>query len=305
MMGKSESVSVCNGSRIEQWKKELQPISAETKYSLHLVRTHPLALAGLVIIMGLIVVALLAPWLSPYDPVAVNLSNKLLPPSHDHIFGTDEMGRDILSRVIAGSRISLRIAITVVAFAFTFGTTLGTVAGFYGGAIDEILMRITDMFLSIPALVLALVIAAALGPSLYNLMLSLCATWWPWYTRLVRGETLSVREKQYVESARMVGLSDLRLLFRHILPNCLAPVIINASMDMGYVILTAAGLSFIGLGAQPPSPEWGAMLSFGRNYMQEAWWLATFPGLAILTTVLGFNLLGDGLRDILDPKLRR
>ena len=290
---------------MEQWRKEIRPIASEIRYSLYLIRMHPLALAGMAIILGLTAVAILAQWVTPYDPLSVALSEKLLPPSLEHIFGTDDLGRDIFSRVIAGSRISLRVAITVVAFAFTLGTTLGVIAGFYGGATDEVIMRTTDTFLSIPSLVLALVIAAALGPSLYNLMLSICVTWWPWYTRLVRGETLSVREKQYTESARMVGVSDFRLLFRHILPNCLAPVIVNASMDMGFVILTAAGLSFIGLGAQPPMPEWGAMLSLGRGYLREAWWVATFPGLAILVTVLGFNLLGDGLRDILDPRLRR
>jgi len=304
-MKNGENAAAQSGEWVEQWKKEIRPIAYEIKYGLHLIRIHPLALAGLTVIVGLIAVAILAPWLSPYNPLSVSLSTKLLPPSLIHVLGTDDLGRDILSRVIAGSQISLRIAITVVAFAFTFGTALGVIAGVYGGAIDELIMRVTDTFLSIPSLVLALVIAAALGPSLYNLMLSLCATWWPWYTRLARGEALSVREKQYIESARMVGVSDFLLLFRHILPNCVAPLIVQASMDMGFVILNAAGLSFIGLGAQPPSPEWGAMLSLGRTYLREAWWVATFPGLAILITVLGFNLLGDGLRDILDPKLRR
>jgi peptide/nickel transport system permease protein len=291
--------------RIEQWKKEMKPIVSEIRYSLHLVRTHPLALAGVILILALVMTALLAPLVTPFDPLNVDLRNKLLPPSSTHIFGTDDLGRDILSRVIAGSRISLQIAIMVVAFAFSFGTSLGVVAGFYGGVVNELLMRVTDMFLAIPSLVLAMVIAAALGPSLYNVMLSLCVTWWPWYTRLARAEAISVREKQYTEAARMIGVSNFRLIFRHILPNCLSPVIVNASMDMGFVILTAAGLSFIGLGAQPPSPEWGAMLSLGRSYLREAWWVATFPGLAILITVLGFNLLGDGLRDILDPRLRR
>ena len=304
-MKNGENAAAQSGEWVEQWKKEIRPIAYEIKYGLHLIRIHPLALAGLTVIVGLIAVAILAPWVSPYNPLSVSLSHKLLPPSLIHVLGTDDLGRDILSRVIAGSQISLRIAITVVAFAFTFGTALGVIAGVYGGAIDELIMRVTDTFLSIPSLVLALVIAAALGPSLYNLMLSLCATWWPWYTRLARGEALSVREKQYIESARMVGVSDFLLLFRHILPNCVAPLIVQASMDMGFVILNAAGLSFIGLGAQPPSPEWGAMLSLGRTYLREAWWVATFPGLAILITVLGFNLLGDGLRDILDPKLRR
>jgi peptide/nickel transport system permease protein len=228
-----------------------------------------------------------------------------LPPSFSHIFGTDDLGRDVLSRVISGSSISLRIAITVVTVAFAVGTIMGTAAGFFGGAVDEILLRITDIFLSIPGLVLALVIAAALGPSLYNVVLALCVTWWPWYARLARGQAISIREKQYVEAGRMVGASDLRLIFRHILPNCLSPLIVQASMDLGFVILNAAALSFIGLGAQPPSPEWGSMLNLGRSYLREAWWMATFPGLAILITVLGFNFLGDALRDILDPKLRR
>jgi peptide/nickel transport system permease protein len=292
-------------SRIERWKKEMQPFISETRYSLHLVRTHPLALAGLMITLGLVLTAIFSPWLSPFDPLTVDLAGKLQPPSFSHIFGTDDLGRDIFSRVIAGSRISLRIAITVVAFAFSLGTALGIVAGYFGGVVDEVVMRLTDVFLSIPGLILALVIAAALGPGLENAVLALCVTWWPWYTRLARGEALSIREKQYVEAGRMVGASDFRLILRHILPNCLSPVIVNASMDMGFVILTAAGLSFIGLGAQPPSPEWGAMLSLGRTYLREAWWISTFPGLAIMITVLGFNLLGDGLRDILDPKLRR
>jgi peptide/nickel transport system permease protein len=260
---------------------------------------------GLVIISGLVLTAIFGRWLVPYDPLAVDLRATLLPPSSSHIFGTDDLGRDVFSRVISGSSISLRISITVVALALTLGTALGITAGFFGGVVSEALMRITDVFLAMPGLVFALFIAAALGPSLYNVVLALCVTWWPWYTRLVRGEVLLVREKQYVEAGRMVGASDLRLIFRHILPNCLSPIIVNASMDMGFVILSAASLGFLGLGAQPPTPEWGVMLSLGRTYLREAWWIATFPGLAILITVLGFNLLGDGLRDILDPKLRR
>jgi peptide/nickel transport system permease protein len=305
MSGRVTSSEEYVGSRSDQWKKEMEPLVSEIRYSLHLIRTHPLALSGLAIILGLLLTAIFGQWLMPHNPLEVDLRSKLLPPSFSHIFGTDDLGRDVLSRVISGSSISLRIAITVVTVAFAVGTIMGTAAGFFGGAVDEILLRITDIFLSIPGLVLALVIAAALGPSLYNVVLALCVTWWPWYARLARGQAISIREKQYVEAGRMVGASDLRLIFRHILPNCLSPLIVQASMDLGFVILNAAALSFIGLGAQPPSPEWGSMLNLGRSYLREAWWMATFPGLAILITVLGFNFLGDALRDILDPKLRR
>jgi peptide/nickel transport system permease protein len=214
------------------------------------------------------------------------------------------MGRDIFCRVIYGFRISLFIGVVVVSCGMILGSFLGLFAGYYKAA-GEIIMRITDVFLAFPSIVLALAITAALGRSLTNTVLAISLTWWPWYTRLVYSQVLSIKENLYVESARAIGASDLRIIFRHILPNCMAPVIVNASLDFGYAILLAAGLGFLGIGAQPPDPEWGLMVSQGSNYIMNNWWMAAFPGLAIAITILGWNLLGDGLRDILDPRLRR
>jgi len=214
------------------------------------------------------------------------------------------MGRDVLSRVVYGARISLRIGLIVVIIAFPFGSILGAIAGFYGGRLDELIMRITDVFLCIPGLILAMAIAAALGPSIQNVLLSLAVVWWPWYTRIVRSVILGLKEQDFVTAARAIGVPHRRIILRHLLPNAIAPATVNATLDIGFVILNAAGLSFIGLGAQPPSPEWGAMLSTSRDILREAWWAATFPGLAILLTVLSFNLLGDAFRDLLDPRLR-
>ena len=219
--------------------------------------------------------------------------------------GTDDMGRDILSRIIYGSRISIMVGVVVVAISLSIGVPLGAISGYFGGKIDSILMRITDIFLGLPSLVLALAIAAALGRGIMNTMIAISITWWPWYARLVRGQTLSIREMGYIEAARAAGGSSFRIVLTHVLPNCISPIIVTASMDMGYTILAAAALGFIGLGAQPPSPEWGLMVSIGRTYMMNYPWVATFPGLAILITVLGFNLVGDGLRDLLSPRLRR
>ena len=265
---------------------------------------QPLALVGLSIFTGVVLVAILAPYIAPYDPLEVDLANRLLPPSARHLFGTDEMGRDVLSRVIHGSRISLRVGLTVVLIAFPFGSILGAIAGFYGGLVDELIMRLVDIFLCIPGLVLAMAIAAALGPSIQNVLLSLAVVWWPWYTRIVRSVILGLREQEFVQAARAIGASNRRIIVRHLLPNAIAPAFVNATLDLGFVILSAAGLSFIGLGAQPPSPEWGAMLSTSRDILREAWWAATFPGLAILLSVLSINLLGDAFRDLLDPRLK-
>ncbi|MFJ5716327.1 ABC transporter permease [Neobacillus novalis] len=266
--------------------------------------SSPLTLIGLFIVLMIIVLTIFAPWISPKDPLEVNLGQKLLPPSSEHWFGTDEVGRDIFSRIIYGTRISLKIGLLVVVIAFPVGTVLGAIAGFVGGVVDQIIMRITDIFLSFPGIILAMSIAAALGPSIENVLLALAITWWPWYTRIVRSSVLSIKNAEFVESARVIGANPIRVLFKEIIPNSIAPASIQASLDLGFVILAAAGLSFIGLGAQPPSPEWGAMLSSSREILRDAWWAATFPGLAILVTVLGFNLLGDGLRDLLDPKNR-
>jgi len=264
----------------------------------------PLGLIGLGIIAIVIFAAIFATWISPHDPYKINLKLRLQPPSIQHLFGTDRLGRDIFTRILYGTRISLRISFIVVALAFPLGTVIGAIAGFVGGLVDEIIMRITDIFFSIPGLILAMAIAAALGPSIDNVILALVVVWWTWYARLSRGSVLQVKELEYVEAARAIGNSNIKLIFRHILPNSLGPVIINATLDFGFVLLSAAGLSFIGLGAQPPSPEWGTMLSESRVILREAWWAATFPGLAILFTVLGFNLFGDALRDVLDPRLK-
>ncbi|HYE82116.1 MAG TPA: nickel transporter permease [Clostridia bacterium] len=265
---------------------------------------NPLNIIGAVIILLLLLTALLAPLLAPYDPEAISMSDKLLPPGQVHPMGTDELGRDVFSRVLYGARISILVGLEVVSVAIVIGVVTGAVSGFFGGWIDEIIMRITDVFLAFPSLILAMAIAAALGPSLSNAVIAASLTWWPWYTRLVRAQVLALREYEYVEAARALGNKQSRIIWRHILPNCISPIVVQATMDIGFAIQLTAGLSFIGLGAQPPTPEWGALISAGRQYLLSHWWYATFPGLAILVVVLGFNLLGDGFRDHLDPKLR-
>lgn len=265
---------------------------------------NPLSLTGAVIIVLLVILALLAPWIAPHDPYATDPINKLLPPSSEHWFGTDGLGRDILSRVLYGARISLWIAILILLIAGTLGTAVGILAGYLGGFWDNILMRITDIFMAFPQLILAMAIAAALGPNLTNVVIAVSFGAWTVFARLARSRAIAVREEDFVEAARATGAGSLRILFVHILPLALSPVIIQATISMGGVILTAAGLGFLGFGAQPPSPEWGVMVSDGRNFMPHGWWVSTFPGLAIMVTVLGFNLLGDGIRDILDPRMR-
>jgi peptide/nickel transport system permease protein len=269
-------------------------------------RRNSLTAVGLSLIVVFVLIAILAPWIAPYprDVSLTHVDQRFSPPNTKHWFGTDELGRDILSRVILGTRISLRTGSIVVALALAIGIPLGLVAGTFGGVLDEVLMRVTDMFLSFPPLLLAMIISATLGPSLENAMIAIAVAWWPWYARLIRSEALAIRERDYVEAARAAGASRRRLLFRHVLPNSVAPVIVQASMDFGSVILTSASLSFIGLGAQPPTPEWGLMINLARTYFLSYWWIATFPGLAILIAVLSFNITGDGLRQILDPKAR-
>jgi len=250
-------------------------------------------------------VAIFAPFISPYGPEEHIWDESKQPPSWKHIFGTDETGGDIFTKVIWGSRISIQIGLIVVLGGLGIGILLGAFAGYYGGYIDEIVMRITDIFLSIPYLILAMGVAAILGKSIQNVMIAMIVVWWPAYTRLVRGQILTVRENQYVEAARSVGSGDTRIIFKHILPNSMAPLIVQTTMDLGNAILTAAALSFLGFGAGPGAAEWGRMVSDSRNYFMNYPWMMIFPGLAIFFTVLGFNLLGDGLRDILDPRLRR
>jgi len=264
----------------------------------------PAAWIGGGIVLALLTVALLAGALAPFDPLRIVPVNKLLPPSPVHPFGTDDLGRDLLSRVIAGARISLLVGVLVLAIAMTIGVGLGLVAGYWGGWTDEVIMRTTDIFLSFPRLVLAIAIAATLGPGLYHAMVAVALSWWPWYTRLVRGQLLSLREQEFILAVISLGAARRRILLRHLLPNVATAVVIQASIDFGYAVLATAGLSFIGLGASPPTPEWGSMIAQARSYMIDAWWYPTFPGLAVFLAVLGFNLLGDAIRDAFDPRLR-
>ncbi|MEA2530233.1 MAG: peptide/nickel transport system permease protein, partial [Thermomicrobiales bacterium] len=233
------------------------------------------------------------------------IDSKLHAPSRAHLLGTDELGRDVLSRIMTGTRISLQVAVVVLTFAVLTGTLIGAVSGYMGGIVDEILMRFTDMFLAFPALILAIAIASSLGRELKYTMIAVSTVFWPWYARLVRAQVLSIKQREYVEAGRSLGLSVWRLLFRHILPNALSVVIIQVTLDVGYAILITSSLSFIGLGAQPPSPEWGTMMSTARNYFRDAWWYITFPGVALTLTVFAFNVLGDGLQDALDPRSGR
>lgn len=269
----------------------------------HILR-NPLSLAGTFIILSLVAAAVLAPYIAPHDPYATDPLNKLLPPSAKHPMGTDGLGRDVLSRVLYGARISLWIAFLILLVAGTTGTVIGIVSAYLGGFWDNVLMRITDVFMAFPQLILAMAVAAALGPSLTNVILAISFGAWTVFARLARSRAIAVREEDFVEAARACGAGHLRIIFKHILPLALSPVIVQGTLSMGGIILTAAGLGFLGFGAQPPSPEWGLMVSDGRNFMPHAWWVSTFPGLAIAITVLGFNLLGDGIRDALDPRMR-
>lgn len=264
----------------------------------------PLNVVALGIIAVFLILCIGGEMLAPHDPLATNASNRLNAPSWEHPFGTDEIGRDVLSRVISGARYSLGIAVLILAIAIPVGTLIGTLAGYWGGLVDELLMRITDIFLAFPAIILAMAIAAALGPNLRNTVIALTAVYWPWYARLVRGQILQIKEQDYVEAGRALGASTPRLLLRHILPNSTAPIIIQGTIDIGYAVLATSSLSFIGLGAQPPTPEWGTMITNSRDHFRVAWWYFTFPGLALMFTVVGFNLLGDGLRDYFDPRTR-
>jgi peptide/nickel transport system permease protein len=261
---------------------------------------HPLAIAGLVIAGAWIFIAIFAPWLAPHDPLAQSASS-FVPPSWGHFFGTDELGRDVFSRVLYGARISVPIALLLVCLALLIGGTLGAIAGYFGGIVDGLVMRSADLVFAFPAIILAMVVTAALGPTVRNAVLALVIVSWPSYARVVRGLVLSVGEAEYVQSARLLGKSARRTLIRDILPNVFGPVLVLATLDLGNAVLLLSGLSFLGLGAQPPQPEWGAGVAEGTQYFQY-WWIGTFPGLAIFTVVLAFNFLGDSLRDALDPQ---
>lgn len=277
----------------------------EFRYSLHLLLSNPISALGVIGVVFLFLVMIFAPYLATHDPIEINLTNRFLPPSVNHFFGTDHLGRDIYSRVVYGSRISLVVGFITLIEATLVGTTIGLIAGYFGGTVDSIIMRITDVFLAFPSIILALAVAAALGRGIESVMVALGITWWPLYARLIRGQTLSVREEQYIDGAKLSGAGNLRIMFNHILPNCIAPLIVQISMDIGFTILAAASMGFLGIGAQNPSPEWGLQCASGSKYLVYQWWISTFPGLAIFISVISFNLLGDGLRDILDPRLRR
>jgi peptide/nickel transport system permease protein len=290
-----------------RWKEERESQIRDLKLTIYTLSRSPLSIIGFFLVLLFFVITLIGPWIITYPQDikgAVHMDQKLKPPSRAHPFGTDEVGRDIYSRVVIGTQLSLQIGLIIIVVAMGIGVPLGILAGYMGGWVNNLIMRVTDIFLSVPGLLLALAIVGALGPGIKNSMIALSIVWWPGYVRLVQGKTLSLREESFVEAAKSIGASRFRIIFSHILPNCTSPIIVKASMDMGMAILFAANLGFIGVGAQPPMPEWGAMISVGRNYLPDHWWMATFPGVAILITVLGFNLLGDGLRDVLDPQSR-
>jgi peptide/nickel transport system permease protein len=272
------------------------------------LKANRLAMVGLWIVVVLTLLAIFAPVLAPYDPlegIGGLRGARLVPPSWAHWMGTDDLSRDILSRVLYGSRLTLLVVLLVAVIATPIGLAVGTTAGYFGGWVDVVLMRITDIFMAFPRLILALAFASALGPGIENAIIAIAITAWPPYARLARAETLTIRDTDYINAARLQGASHLRILWGHITPLCLSSAIVRVTLDMAGIILIAAGLGFLGLGAQPPQPEWGAMIAGGRRFIIDQWWVATMPGLAIFIVALGFNLLGDGLRDVLDPKARK
>jgi peptide/nickel transport system permease protein len=287
--------------------KALKAKLDEIKETFYLLRRNNLTKIALYGVLVLFLIAIIIPIIIPFEHIQqdTNTLEKLVPPSWSHLFGTDELGRDLFKRVLYGTQLSLKTALIAVAAALLIGVPLGAIAGYFGGFIDEALMRFTDIFLSFPPLLLAIAIAAFLGPSLENAMLAIAISWWPWYARIVRGQAVSLKERQFVRAAHAIGTPPFSIIRKHVIPNSIAPVIVQASMDIGGAILTIASLSFLGLGAQPPTPEWGLMVSTSRIYFLNAWWYSIFPGLAIFITVMLFTLLGDGLREILDPKTRK
>jgi len=276
----------------------------KTSTFLNFIVKNSMGVIGAIIISIIVILTLLAPWIAPYDPIAQDLTNKLAAPSSTHLLGTDDLGRDIVSRLLYGARISLFLGFIIILLAGIAGSLIGIISGYIGGWVDSVVMRIADMFLAFPKLILAMVIAAALGPSIETTILAISITWWPEYARLSRSQALAHREAEYVLAAKALGFSGPRIILRHILPNSLAPVGVKATMDIGYAIIYAAGLTFIGFGVQAPTPEWGAMVASGRSYIYDAWWVSTLPGILILLVGVSFNLVGDTLRDIFDPRLK-
>lgn len=308
MAAEAAEVMTPRGSWLGRWREENQGRIEEWRRGVYRFRQSTLSIVGLTIIIFLVIVALTGPYWVPYPEDAVgalHMEERLQPPSRAHLFGTDEVGRDIFTRVVLGTQISLKVGAMILVVAISIGVTLGGIAGYFGGAVNEIIMRLTDIMLTVPGIFLALAITAALGPSVTNAMMALSIMWWPGYCRLVQAQVLSAREEDYVQAALSIGASRPRIIFRHILPNILSAIIVKASMDIGFAILNLAGLGFIGVGAQQPVPEWGAMVSYGRKYLPNWWWYSTFPGLAMFLTVFGFNMFGDGLRDVFDPRARR
>ena len=268
----------------------------------HFVASHVLFVAGAVVFTAIVTCALFAPWVATHDPIAIVFADKLAPPSLDHLMGTDSLGRDIFSRVLYGARTSLMVGVVVTGLAILIGLPIGLLSGYFGGRVDTVLMRFSDVFLAFPPLLLPIAITAALGSGLINAMFALAVSWFPWYARIMRGSVIRVKNELYISAARAMGVSHTRIMIRHAVPNALTPVVVQGSMDFGYTILAAASLSFIGIGAQPPRMEWGLMAALSRSKFLDFWWTVTFPGLAIFVTVLAVNLLGDGIRDMLDPK---
>ena len=283
-----------------------QVIRRRVPFRLRAFVRDPLAIIGSAIVLLLVILALLGPWIAPYpgarDTGQIDVPNAYLPPSLTHFFGTDDLGRDVYSRVILGARPALVVSLLVVGFAMLIGVPLGAIAGYRRGRIDGLIMRTTDLFLAFPPLLLAMAIVAALGPGLEHAAIALIISWWPWYARIARAVTVSLREQPFVDAARAIGVRDWTIIRRHIVPNSLSPIVVQATVDVGTVILAAGSLAFIGLGARPPQPDWGLMVADGRSVILEQWWVATFPGLAIFVTVLAFNLVGDVLLRVLDPR---
>lgn len=279
--------------------------SSRAKEIREILFRNKLTLAGFLLVGFVALVGLLAPLLAPYDPNLMNIPARLQAPSAAHLFGTDEMGRDVLSRIMYGARISIAVGVVIVAVSAAIGVVLGSVSGYFGGRADQIVLAVTDMILAFPSMVLALALTAAMGPGLLNTMLAVIIVRIPMYTRLMRGQVLVAKEQPYVRAARTFGEKPFWIVVRHIVPNCLTPLMVQMTLGIGDAILIASSMSFIGLGAQPPTPEWGAMISTARIYAIDQWWYAAFPGLSILITIMGFNLIGDGIRDILDPRSRK
>jgi peptide/nickel transport system permease protein len=268
------------------------------------LRRNGMAVSGLALVLGLFVVALLAHWLAPYDPNAIDLKQVLMPPSPAHLLGTDTLGRDVLSRIIFGAQVSLLVGFVAVGISTLIGILVGALAGYYGGIVDQVLMRLVDLMLCFPVFFLILAVIAMLGPGIWNIMIIIGLTSWMGVARLVRAEFLSLREREFVMAARALGASDARLIWRHLLPNALTPVMVSATLGVAGAILTESALSFLGLGVQPPTASWGNILTMGKDNIEIAWWLSVFPGLAILVTVMSYNLLGEGIREAIDPRLR-